>query len=93
MPVWMVLSFADLFDSEVGCDAIGEGGVGGARGISRALVASAVNVGKGFRRGRDEVDESYDGGGGTSIFKIVTSLLDHTDPSDDVDELVSYGRQ
>ena len=85
----MVLLFIDLFDSEVGCDAIGEGGVGGARGISRASVASAVNVGEIFRRGRDEVDESYDGGGGTSISKIVTSLLDRTDPSEDVDESVS----
>ena len=87
--------FADLLDSEVGGDdAIGhgEGGVGGARGIRRASAVSAVNVGKAFWRGRDEVDELYDGGGGASISKIITSLVDRTDPNDDVDELVSYGR-
>ena len=50
--------FADPLDSEVGgVDAIGEGGVGSARGIRRASAASAVNVGEAFRRGRDEVDE------------------------------------
>ena len=32
MPVWIVLSFADLLDSEVGGDVVGEGGAGGARG-------------------------------------------------------------
>ena len=88
MPVGIVLSFADLFDSEVGGDAVGECGVGGARGIRRASAASAVNVGEAFRRGRDEVDESYDGGGGISISKIVTSLLDRIESSEDVDESV-----
>ena len=84
--------FADLLDSEVGGDeAIGEGGVGGARGIRRASAASAVNVGEAFRRGRDEVDELYDGG--TSISKIVTSLLDCIDSNNDIDELVLYGRR
>ena len=86
--------FADLLDSEVGGDdAIGEGGVGGARGIRRASAVSAVNVGEAFWRGRDEVDELYDGGGGTSISKIITSLLDRTEPNEDVDESVSYGRR
>ena len=90
----MVLLFADLLDSEVGGDgAIGEGGVGGARGIRRASAASAVNVGEAFRGGRDEVDELYDGRGGISMSKIVTSLLDRTDPNDDIDVLVSYGRR
>ena len=86
--------FADLLDSEVGGDdAISEGGVGGARGIRRASADSVVNVGEAFRRGRDEVDELYDGGGGISISKIVTSLLVRTEPNEDVDELVSYGRR
>ena len=86
--------FADLLDSEVGgVDAIGEGGVGGARGIRRALAASAVNVGEAFRRGRDDVDELYDGGGGASISKIITSLLDRTEPNEDVDESVLYGHR
>ena len=71
---------------------VGEGGVGGARGMRVASAASVVSVGEAFRRGRDEVDESYDGGGGTSISKIVISLLDRTEPSDEVEESVSYGR-
>ena len=76
-------------DSEVGCDTIGEGGVGGARGISKASVASSVNVGEAFRREKAEVDESYDDGGGTSMSRIVTSLLDRIEPNEDVDVLVS----
>ena len=76
-------------DSEVGCDTIGEGGVGGARGISKASVASAVNVGEAFRSGRDELDELYDGGGGTSMSRIVTSPFDRIDPNEDVDVSVS----
>ena len=94
VPVWIVLLFADLLDSEAsGDDAIGEGGEGDARGIRRASAASAVNVGEAFQRGRDEVDELYDGGGRVSLSKIVTSLLDRTEPNEDVDELVSYGRR
>ena len=82
--------FADLLDSEVGGDdAIGEGGVGGEREVRRASAASAVIVGEAFQRGRDEVDELYDGGGGASMSKIVTSLLDRTEPNEDVDESVS----
>ena len=92
VPVWIVLLFADLLDSEVGGDdAISEGGVGGARGIRRALAASAVNIVEAFRGGGDEGDELYDGGGGVSMVKIVTSLADHAEFDDDDDELVSYG--
>ena len=76
-----------------GDDAIDEGGVGGARGIRRASAASAVNVGKAFWWGRDEVDELYDGGGGVSMSRIVTSLIDRAEFDDDADELVSYGRR
>ena len=54
-----------------------------------ASATSVVNVGDVLRRGRDEVDESYDGGGGISISRIVISLLDRTDPNEDVDVLVS----
>ena len=48
MPVWIVLSFADLLDSEVGGDVIGEGGVGGARsydgggGISMSTIVTSL---------------------------------------------------
>ena len=67
--------------------------MGGARGIKkrRASAVSAVNIGEAFRRGWDEVDELYDGGGGVSIFKIVTSLIDHAEFDDDDNEVVSYG--
>ena len=68
---------------------VGEGWVGGARGMRVASAASVVRVGEAFWRGKDEVDESYDGGGGTSISKIVTSLLDRIDPNEDVDVSVS----
>ena len=67
--------------------------MGGARGVTRVSAASAVNVGKAFRSGRDGFDELYDGGGGISISKIVTSLLDRTEPNEDVDVLVSYGHR
>ena len=88
----MVLSFVDLLGSEVGGDdAIGEGGAGGARGIRRASAASAMNIGEAFWWGED--DELYDGGGGASMSKIVTSLLDRIEPNEDIDESVSYGRQ
>ena len=85
----MVLSFTDLFESEVVDDMIGEGGVGGVRGMRVASAASVVKVGEAFRRGRDEVDDSYDGGEGTSMSTIVTSLLDRIEPNEDVDVLVS----
>ena len=66
--------------------------MGGARGIRRASAASAVSVGEAFRRGGDKVDELYDGGGGVSMVKVVTSLADRAEFDDDDDELVSYGR-
>ena len=67
--------------------------MGGARGIRRASAASVVNVGESFRWGWDEDDELYDGGGGVSISKIVTSLLDRAEFDEDEDELVSYCRR
>ena len=33
MPMWIILSFVDLLDSEVGGDVVGEGVVDGARGM------------------------------------------------------------
>ena len=55
----MVLSFVDLLGSEVGGDdAIGEGGVDGARGMRVASAASMERIGEAFRSGEDEVDES-----------------------------------
>ena len=63
----------------------------GARGIRRTSATSAVNVGKAFWHGWDEDDELYDGGGGVSISRIVTSILDHVEFDEDADELVSYG--
>ena len=85
----MVLSFTDLFEFEVVDDVVGEGGVGGARGMRVASATSVVKVGEAFRSGRDEVDESYGGGDGTSMSMIVTSLLDRIEPDEDVDVLVS----
>ena len=67
--------------------------MGGARGIRRASAVSVVKVGESFQWGWDEDDELYDGGGGVSISKIVTSLLDRAEFDEDEDELVSYGRR
>ena len=89
MPIWIVLSFVDLLDSEVGGDVVGEGGVGGARGMRVVSAASVVKVGEAFRSGKDEVDDSYDNGDGASMSRIVISLLDRIDPNEDVDVLVS----
>ena len=89
MPMWIILSFVDLLDSEVGGDVVGEGGVDGARGMRVASAISIVRVGEAFRSGKDEVDGSYDGGGGISMSTIVTSLLDRVEPDEDVDVLVS----
>ena len=89
VPVWIVLSFVDLLDSEVDGDVVGEGGLGGARGMWVASAASIVRVGEAFRSGKDKVDESYDGGEGISMSRIVTSLLDRIEPNEDVDESVS----
>ena len=58
MPVWIVLSFADLLDSEVGGDVVGEGGVDGASGTRVASAASIERVGEALRSGNDEVGES-----------------------------------
>ena len=55
MPTWIILSFVDLLDSEVGGDVVGEGGVDGARGMR---VASAASIERAFRSGKDEVGES-----------------------------------
>ena len=48
-----------------------------------------MKVGEAFRSGKDEVDDSYDGGDGASLSRIVISLLDRIDPNEDVDVLVS----
>ena len=58
MPMWIILSFVDLLDSEVGGDVVGEGGVDGARGMRVASAASIERVGEAFRSGKDEVGES-----------------------------------
>ena len=89
MPTWIVLSFVDLLDSEVGGDVVSEGGVDGARGMRVASAASIVRVGEAFRSGNDEVDDSYDGRDGASISRIVISPLDRLDPNEVVDVSVS----
>ena len=80
MPIWIILSFVDLLDSEVGGDVVGEGGVDGARGMRVASVASIERFGEAFRSGEDEMGESYS--------KIVVSL-DRLGPYEDVDVSVS----
>ena len=58
MPMWIILSFVDLLDSEVGGDVVGEGVVDGARGTRVASAASIERVGEAFRSGKDEMGES-----------------------------------
>ena len=58
VPMWIILSFVDLLDSEVGGDVVGEDGVDGARGKRVASAASIERVGEAFRSGKDEVGES-----------------------------------
>ena len=73
-------------DFEVDGDVVGEGG---ARGMQVASATSVVKVGEAFRSGKDEVDDSYDGGDGASLSRTVISLPDCIDLNEDVDELVS----
>ena len=52
-----------------------------------------MNLGEAFWQFWDEDDELGNAGTGASMSKIVTSLIDHAELDDDIDELVSCGHR